>query len=135
MAYTNVYATVIQREGRTTVLGSSLIANYTYCRMFRMSLKVVKSTLDAGKAGHCPHIPSPLMYEWHGTQYLGAAHGLAGILTVLLQVEWVWLEGVWLHVWEGVWVWMWEWAVNACVPLSVGMFVVDVVEAHATTVH
>ena len=74
-----------------------------------MSLKVVRSTLDAGKAGHCPHIPSPLMYEWHGTQYLGAAHGVAGILTVLLQVEWVWLEGVWLHVWEWVWVWMWEW--------------------------
>ena len=51
-----------------------------------MSLKVVRSTLDAGKAGHRPHIPSPLMYEWHGTRYLGAAHGLAGILTVLLQV-------------------------------------------------
>lgn len=51
-------------------------------------LEVVRSTLDAGKAGQCAHIPSPLMYEWHGTQYLGAAHGLAGILTVLLQVEW-----------------------------------------------
>ena len=98
-----------------------------------MSLKVVRSTLDAGKAGHCPHIPSPLMYEWHGTQYLGAAHGVAGILTVLLQVVWVWLEGVWLHVLEGVW--MWEWAVNACVASSVGMGVGHVVEAHATTLN
>lgn len=28
----------------------------------------------------------PLMYTWHEKHYLGAAHGLAGILTVLLQV-------------------------------------------------
>lgn len=26
------------------------------------------------------------MYTWHGKHYLGAAHGLAGILTLLLQV-------------------------------------------------
>ncbi|XP_022590081.2 uncharacterized protein LOC34622824 [Cyclospora cayetanensis] len=29
--------------------------------------------------------PLPLMYEWHGTQYLGAAHGICGILLPLLQ--------------------------------------------------
>lgn len=71
-----------------------------------MSLKVVRSTLDAGKAGHHPHIPSPLMYEWHGTQYLGAAHGLAGILTVLLQVqvEWAVVACVMCRC-EGGWVW------------------------------
>jgi hypothetical protein len=28
--------------------------------------------------------PSPLMYAYHGTEYLGAAHGLAGILLILL---------------------------------------------------
>lgn len=28
----------------------------------------------------------PLMYEWHESKYLGAAHGLAGILYLLLQV-------------------------------------------------
>ena len=28
----------------------------------------------------------PLSFTWHGKHYLGAAHGLAGILTVLLQV-------------------------------------------------
>jgi lantibiotic modifying enzyme len=30
--------------------------------------------------------PSPLMFEWHEKKYLGAAHGIAGILFVLLQV-------------------------------------------------
>lgn len=29
----------------------------------------------------------PLMYEWHGKKYLGAAHGIAGILFVLIQVN------------------------------------------------
>uniref|UniRef100_A0A0K0DPC8 Lanthionine synthetase C-like protein n=1 Tax=Angiostrongylus cantonensis TaxID=6313 RepID=A0A0K0DPC8_ANGCA len=28
--------------------------------------------------------PCPLMYEYHGTEYLGAAHGLAGILQMAL---------------------------------------------------
>lgn len=28
----------------------------------------------------------PLLYEWHEKQYLGAAHGMAGILFMLLQV-------------------------------------------------
>lgn len=30
--------------------------------------------------------PCPLMYAYYGTEYLGAAHGLAGILQVLIQV-------------------------------------------------
>lgn len=29
----------------------------------------------------------PLMWEWHGKKYLGAAHGLCGILTVLLHLR------------------------------------------------
>lgn len=29
----------------------------------------------------------PLMYEWHGKRYWGAAHGLAGIMNVLMHVE------------------------------------------------
>lgn len=32
-------------------------------------------------------IGPPLMYEWHGKKYLGAAHGIAGILFVLIQVK------------------------------------------------
>lgn len=31
---------------------------------------------------------TPLMYVWHDTEYIGGAHGLAGILYLLLQVWW-----------------------------------------------
>lgn len=30
----------------------------------------------------------PLMYEWHGTEYLGGAHGLSTILLMLLESPW-----------------------------------------------
>lgn len=30
---------------------------------------------------------APLMYEWHESYYLGAAHGVSGILYLLLQVN------------------------------------------------
>ncbi|CAL4925684.1 unnamed protein product [Urochloa decumbens] len=30
---------------------------------------------------------SPLMYEWHGKKYWGAAHGLAGVMHVLMHTE------------------------------------------------
>ncbi|XP_043252917.1 lanC-like protein 2 isoform X1 [Colletes gigas] len=30
---------------------------------------------------------SPLMYAWHNTEYIGGAHGLAGILYILLQAR------------------------------------------------
>ncbi|XP_059476634.1 glutathione S-transferase LANCL1-like [Neocloeon triangulifer] len=48
--------------------------------------KVVSATLASGKmlAASDPNGP-PLMYEWHGKKYLGAAHGIAGILFVLIQ--------------------------------------------------
>ena len=42
--------------------------------------------VEAGERGREADTPSPLMYTWHGKHYLGAAHGLAGIATVLLQV-------------------------------------------------
>ena len=29
----------------------------------------------------------PLMYEWYGKRYWGAAHGLAGIMNVLMDME------------------------------------------------
>lgn len=48
----------------------------------------VMSILDAGQRGSTSDASDsvPLMFTWHGKRYLGAAHGLAGILTVLLQV-------------------------------------------------
>lgn len=33
---------------------------------------------------------SPLMYEWYQEQYVGAAHGLAGIYYYLMQVKRGW---------------------------------------------
>ena len=48
----------------------------------------VSVILDAGQQGSRLHdIPSPLVFTWHDKVYLGAAHGLTGILTVLLQVS------------------------------------------------
>lgn len=29
----------------------------------------------------------PLLYEWHKKQYIGAAHGMAGIYYMLMQVQ------------------------------------------------
>jgi hypothetical protein len=29
----------------------------------------------------------PLLYEWHGKRYYGAAHGLAGIYALLIQAR------------------------------------------------
>lgn len=51
--------------------------------------------LEVGQSGSDRRIPSPLMYTWHSKHYLGAAHGLAGIITLLLQVtrQLVWMSG------------------------------------------
>ncbi|XP_071735413.1 lanC-like protein GCL1 [Rutidosis leptorrhynchoides] len=46
---------------------------------------IVKAVLAGGRAGASDHATCPLMYRWHGTRYWGAAHGLAGILHVLLH--------------------------------------------------
>ncbi|KAL6583054.1 LanC-like protein gcl1 [Orobanche minor] len=46
---------------------------------------VVGAILAGGRAGSSDNIACPLMYRWHGTRYWGAAHGLAGILHVLLH--------------------------------------------------
>lgn len=48
-------------------------------------MPIVEAILAGGRAGASDNPSSPLMYRWHGTRYLGAAHGLAGILHVLLH--------------------------------------------------
>ena len=48
--------------------------------------EVVSIVLDIGERQKEVKYNSPLMYTWHGKHYLGAAHGLVGILTILLQV-------------------------------------------------
>lgn len=44
--------------------------------------QVIKSGRELAKGGK-----SPLMYEWHGKRYWGAAHGLAGVMLVLMHME------------------------------------------------
>ncbi|KAI3502216.1 hypothetical protein L1887_30248 [Cichorium endivia] len=44
--------------------------------------KVIKNGRKLGAGKRCP-----LMFKWYGTRYWGAAHGLAGILYVLMHFE------------------------------------------------
>lgn len=46
---------------------------------------IVEDVLRAGKI--LSHEDCPLMYEWHGKKYWGAAHGLAGIVHVLMHFQ------------------------------------------------
>eukprot|EP00455_Lapot_gusevi_P007343 TRINITY_DN13142_c0_g1_i3.p1 TRINITY_DN13142_c0_g1~~TRINITY_DN13142_c0_g1_i3.p1 ORF type:complete len:292 (-),score=19.21 TRINITY_DN13142_c0_g1_i3:67-942(-) len=45
------------------------------------TLQLVNMVIEAGRD---QHDDVPLMYAWHGKNYLGAAHGLAGILHIAL---------------------------------------------------
>ncbi|KAJ7981437.1 LanC-like protein [Quillaja saponaria] len=44
--------------------------------------EVIKNGRAVAKKGKCP-----LMFEWYGEKYWGAAHGLAGIMHVLMDME------------------------------------------------
>ncbi|KAA0064343.1 lanC-like protein GCL2 isoform X2 [Cucumis melo var. makuwa] len=60
-------------------IGRNTISN-TFMR------SVVDEVIEAGRRlGQ--KSKSPLMYEWHGKKYWGAAHGLAGIMHVLMDME------------------------------------------------
>ncbi|XP_069114276.1 glutathione S-transferase LANCL1-like [Argopecten irradians] len=49
--------------------------------------KVFQSVIDRGRGlSREEGFSHPLMYRWHDRYYLGAAHGLAGILNILMQV-------------------------------------------------
>lgn len=53
------------------------------------SLQVVAAIVESGKKFSAEQKKSercPLLYEWHKKQYVGAAHGMAGIYYLLLQV-------------------------------------------------
>ncbi|KHJ79023.1 hypothetical protein OESDEN_21341, partial [Oesophagostomum dentatum] len=61
-----------------TTIDSSLISNDSV-------RKVLSAMLLSGRRySQQRKSPCPLMYEYHGTEYLGAAHGLAGILQMAL---------------------------------------------------
>ncbi|XP_014216340.1 lanC-like protein 2 [Copidosoma floridanum] len=50
--------------------------------------QVIACVLSSGKSyAKSRGIKSPLMYMWHDSEYLGGAHGLAGILYLLLQAR------------------------------------------------
>jgi len=50
--------------------------------------KVVEAIIKSGQAmSRSTKSRSPLMFAWHDKVYVGAAHGLAGILTMLLQAK------------------------------------------------
>lgn len=52
---------------------------------YDLLMPVVEAVLAGGRTGSSDNPACPLMYRWHGTRYWGAAHGLAGILHVLLH--------------------------------------------------
>lgn len=60
-------------------LGAETIPN-------NLLMPIVEAVLAGGRAGASDNTTCPLMYRWHGTRYWGAAHGLAGILNVLLHL-------------------------------------------------
>ncbi|XP_067211178.1 lanC-like protein 2 isoform X2 [Linepithema humile] len=45
---------------------------------------IIVSGIAYASSNHCQ---SPLMYSWHDKEYIGGAHGLAGILYLLLQAR------------------------------------------------
>ncbi|XP_044753496.1 glutathione S-transferase LANCL1 [Coccinella septempunctata] len=50
--------------------------------------KIVEIILICGKnEAKAGKFKCPLMYQWHDSYYLGAAHGLSGILYLLLQIK------------------------------------------------
>lgn len=81
-------------------------AGYLYCLLFVnknvtpspfddfLIKQVVQSILKSGRAYSTRESSeSPLMYAWHDSEYLGGAHGLGGILYLLLQAREYLTEG------------------------------------------
>ncbi|PIN02975.1 Lanthionine synthetase C-like protein 1 [Handroanthus impetiginosus] len=74
--------------GRAGFLWAALLVNkYLGAQTIPNDLlmPVVEAVVAGGRAGAADNTACPLMYRWHGTRYWGAAHGLAGILHVLLH--------------------------------------------------
>lgn len=52
-------------------------------------LEVCESIVESGRQySKAKRSPFPLMYQYHGTEYLGAAHGVCAILHMLLESPW-----------------------------------------------
>ncbi|KAG9451433.1 hypothetical protein H6P81_011398 [Aristolochia fimbriata] len=75
-------------HGRAGFLWAALFINHLLGRDTvppSLVMPVVEAVLAGGRVGASDNPICPLMYRWHGTPYWGAAHGLAGILHVLLH--------------------------------------------------
>lgn len=49
-------------------------------------MAILDAMIESGQRYAASHrSPVPLMYQYYNTEYLGAAHGLAGILQMLLR--------------------------------------------------
>lgn len=58
---------------------------FTSNAIIELCESIVQSGRQYSKAKRSPF---PLMYQYHGTEYLGAAHGVCGILHMLLESPW-----------------------------------------------
>ncbi|CAN1761992.1 LanC-like protein GCR2 [Linum perenne] len=64
--------------------GSERLLDY-YITQFNKVRAVVDEIIKIGR--RMAQNGCPLMYEWHGKKYWGAAHGLAGIMHVLMDMQ------------------------------------------------
>ncbi len=62
-------------------LGHNIIDTQLITEIFEAMIK--SGEKYAGKTGS----KSPLMYRWHDSEYMGAAHGVSGIVYLLLKVK------------------------------------------------
>ncbi|CAI0376045.1 unnamed protein product [Linum tenue] len=64
--------------------GDERLLNY-YLTQFKQQRAVVDEIIMGGR--RMAQKGCPLMYEWHGKKYWGAAHGVAGIMHVLMDMQ------------------------------------------------
>ena len=70
----------------STLLFSTKLAKHIIYSLF-ISLKVYDEVIKQGiQKSRRENWECPLMYDWHDKVYLGAAHGVIGILYILMQV-------------------------------------------------
>lgn len=75
--------------GHVGLLYSLLLVNQAIPGSFQdaVIVELVEAVLTSGVRGKEEALDCPMMFTWHHRHYLGAAHGLAGILVLLLQVR------------------------------------------------
>lgn len=70
---------------------STYYSRYPYLSYALCCPQVVSAVIESGQFGsNSNRSRVPLMYEWYGENYYGAAHGVAGILYMLFQVRHDW---------------------------------------------